>query len=86
MALRQASRLLLVILTAWSLCGFAVLLEVDSFSNPSELLVSSAHAGDPDEFSDGNEKPDPGDDASDENEGLILEFINWVEDTIRDLF
>jgi len=87
MALKQASRLLLVLLTAWSLCGIASLLDVDSAPRPSQALVSYAYAGDPDEFSDGTEAPDPGNmDTSTSHDGLIPAVLHWIEGAVRDLF
>jgi hypothetical protein len=87
MALKQASRLLLVLLTAWSLCGIAVLLDIDSAPHPSQALVSYAYAGDPDEFSDGTTAPDPGTSSdSDSHDGLVTAILHWFEDAVRDLF
>lgn len=90
MTLRQASRLLLVIITAWSLCGIAVLVDDDPASHPSQILFSQAYAGDPDEFSDGTDERDTGDPTTssdrDDDEGLIASILDWFEDVVKDLF
>jgi hypothetical protein len=79
--------MLLVILTAWCLCGLVVLLDDDPGLSPSQILVSQAYAGDPDEFSDGTDRPDPpAEETSNSHEGLIPTILNWIEDVVRGLF